>query len=45
MTKYVVEGKTVFATGPINNIPFTLVRQNQMYWSAAYGRCYYARAK
>ncbi len=45
MTKYVIEGKTVFATGPINNIPFTFVTQNQMFWSAAYGRCFYTRAK
>ncbi len=45
MTKYVIDGKTVFATGPINNIPFTFVTQNQMYWSSAYGRCFYTRAK
>jgi hypothetical protein len=45
MTKYVIEGKSVFATGAFNNISFTFVTQNQMFWSAAYGRCFYTRAQ
>jgi hypothetical protein len=45
MIRYTIEGKNIFVSGPLNDVPYTMVSQNQMYWSSAYGRCFYTRGK